>query len=144
MSLKLTLKPDELFVVNGCVMRNSNRRHTLIIENFADVIRGADLLSEETANTPVKQVYFLIQTALIEPTMREDLNPHIQKQLGKLFTVFGDEMREKILTAANHVSTFDYYKALASLRSVAKYEERLLNLKKTDGHLKETDPTLCS
>ena len=47
MALKLTLKPDERIVVNGCMMRNSSRRHVLTIESHADVVRGHDLLDED-------------------------------------------------------------------------------------------------
>lgn len=126
MALKLTLKPDERIIVNGCEMRNSSRRHVLTIESHADVIRGHDLLDAEGIVTPVRRVYFLIQTALTRADLRDDLVVPIQKQLAVLATVFGGGNVGQIFEAANFVSMGDYYKALSALRPVLRHEEMLL------------------
>ena len=36
--LKLTLRPRERVVVNGCVIRNGDRRQSLTVENRAEVV----------------------------------------------------------------------------------------------------------
>ena len=130
MSLKITLKPDETIVINGCIIKNSSRRHTMMVENFADIIRGADILKEDEANTPLKRVYFLIQTALLDKKLRDKVVPHIQKQLAELFNIFSSEVKNDIMKTANFVSASDYYKALSSLRSAIKYEAKLLEISK--------------
>ena len=53
MGLKLTLRPNEQIIVNGCAIRNTGRTHALHIESRADVIRGKDLLDPKEAVTPV-------------------------------------------------------------------------------------------
>jgi flagellar protein FlbT len=126
MPLKLTLKPGERIIVNGCAMRNSNRRHVLMIESQADVVRGHDLLEEGAAATPVAQAYFLIQTVLIRSDLRDQLVPEIQKRLAGLATVFGAENLSRVFKAANYVSCNDYYKALRALRPVMAHEAELL------------------
>jgi len=127
MPLKLTLKPDECVVINGCVVRNSNRRHVLTIESHnADVIRGKDLLNHEDAATPIKRVYFLIQTVLIKSELRDKLVPEIQSQLAVLATVFGPGHVRHVFEAANCVSQMDYYRALSELRPLLVREEMLL------------------
>lgn len=131
MALKLTLKPDERIIVNGCAMRNSGRRHVLTIESQADVIRGQDLLDPEGAATPVRRVYFLIQTALTRTDLRDDLLTPIQKQLAVLATVFGGSNVALIFEVANFVSIGDYYKALRSLRPVMRHEEEVFQRLKT-------------
>lgn len=125
MALKLTLKPDERIVVNGCMMRNSSRRHVLTIESQADVVRGHDLLDADAPVTPVTRVYYLIQTALIQRAVREDLLPVIQNQLADLAMVFGNPSLGHVFEAANFVSIGDYYKALRSLRPVIAHEAEL-------------------
>jgi flagellar protein FlbT len=125
MALKLTLKPDERIIVNGCAIRNSGRRHMLTIESQADVIRGQDLLDPEGVATPVRLVYFLIQTALTRADLRDDLVTPIQKQLAELATVFGGGNLALVFEAANFVSIGDYYKALRALRPVMRHEEDL-------------------
>lgn len=127
MALKLTLKPDERIIVNGCAMRNSGRRHVLTIESQADVIRGQDLLDPEGAATPVRRVYFLIQTALTRADLRDDLLAPIQKQLAVLATVFAGGSIGQIFEAANFVSIGDYYKALRALRPVMRHEEEIFD-----------------
>lgn len=126
MALKLTLKPDECIVVNGCMMRNSSRRHVLTIESHADVVRGHDLLDEGANATPVTKAYFLIQTALIHRTVRVDLLPLIQEQLAALATTFGNPSLGHVFEAANYVSSGDFYKAMRALRPVIAHEAELL------------------
>ncbi|ETX28900.1 flagellar biosynthesis repressor FlbT [Roseivivax isoporae] len=126
MPLSLTLRPNERLVVNGCAIRNSNRRHTILIESRADVVRSSDLLEESSANTPVTRVYFKIQTALIYAKMRDDLVPLIQRGLAELATVFGGASLSAIFEAANYVSQANYYMALAELRPVIEHEAKLL------------------
>ncbi|KAA9009962.1 flagellar biosynthesis repressor FlbT [Histidinibacterium aquaticum] len=125
MALKLTLKPQERIVVNGCVMRNSSRRHVMVIETHGDIIRGHDLLEEGDAATPVAQVYFLIQTALTRADLRKKLVPAIQVKLAELVPVFGAERRGNVFEAANYVSASDYYKALRALRPLMKREQEI-------------------
>lgn len=128
MGLKLTLKPNEKIIINGCVIRNSDRRQTLTIETQADVIRGVDLLDETEAATPTKEIYFLVQTAMLRPELRDDLTPVIQKRLGKLVPVFNVEVGGHLIEAANHVSARNYYHALKSIKPVIAYEAELLTL----------------
>lgn len=128
MPLKLTLRPDERIVVNGCMMRNSSRRHVLTIESHADVVRGHDLLDEDTPATPVTRAYFLIQTALIQKQLRDELQPLIHDHLAALATTFGHPSLGHVFKAANYVSVRDYYKALRELRPVIEHEAKLFDM----------------
>lgn len=128
MGLRITLKPNERIVVNGCVIRNSDRRQMLTVENRADVIREADLLDEREARTPVKESYFFVQSAFLDPTVRDKLIPIVQKKLAQLVPVFHDEISGYIVEAANHVSARNFYQALRTLRPVILYEERLYEM----------------
>ncbi|MWD28480.1 flagellum biosynthesis protein FlbT [Aquicoccus sp. SCR17] len=127
MALKLTLKPYERFIVNGCAMRNSGRRHTIVVEERADVVRGKDLLEADAAVTPVNKAYYLVQTALIRADLRDKLVPVIQHHLAELATVFGPPHVSAIFEAANSVSQSDFYKALRALRPVRLYEHELMH-----------------
>jgi flagellar protein FlbT len=130
LALRLTLKPNEKIVINGCVIRNDDRRQLLTIENHADIVRGVDLLDEDEAGSPVKTVYYFIQTALLNPKVRDDLVPVIQKDLAALVPIFHEEIGGHIFEAASHVSCADFYKAMRALRPLIKYEARLLDMLK--------------
>jgi flagellar protein FlbT len=124
-------------------MRNSGRRHVIMIESHADVVRGQDLLDESDAATPVGKAYYLIQTVLIRADLRDKLVPLVQQDLAALATVFGGENLMRIFEAANYVSQMDYYKALRALRPVIKHEARLLSGTATEqapGTAQETRP----
>ena len=129
MPLHLTLKPYERIIVNGCLMRNAGRKTTLTVESRADIVRGDDLLSSKAAGTPVNKVYYFIQTALIQPELREKLVPQIQHQLAALATVFAAPNIHHVFEAANFVSLGDYYKALRCMVPLMEREAELLGVR---------------
>lgn len=131
MALKLRLKPCERVVINGCVVQNENRRYTLTISNFAQIIRGSDILQEEDAVTPVRRAYFLIQSMLLDPTVAASGSGAVAEMMAQLYTTFTrPDIQDRIAGAMGHVGERDYYKALSALRPVMEYEGTLLSAAK--------------
>jgi flagellar protein FlbT len=128
MALTLTLKPGEFLIVNGCVIRNTQKRQTLRIENRADIIRGNDILKEAEADTPTKRVVYMIQQALVCFEMRDKLDKKILADLAQLACLFNSRIRDTVCEAANHVSHSDYYRAYVALKPVLEHETRLFDL----------------
>ncbi|WP_207477334.1 flagellar biosynthesis repressor FlbT [Arenibaculum pallidiluteum] len=127
MALKLRLRPHERVVINGCVVQNAGRRYTLTIGNFAQIIRGCDLLQEDEADTPIRRAYFVIQSMLLDPKSVEQYGEVIAGMMAKLYVALPKAAhQEQILRAMDHVGERDYYKALACLRPVMAYEETVL------------------
>lgn len=127
MALKLRLKPCERVVINGCVVQNENRRYTLTISNFAQIIRGSDILQEEDAVTPVRRAYFLIQSMLLDPTVAAG-GGAAAEMMAQLYTTFTrPDIQDRIARAMGHIGERDYYKALSALRPVMEYEGTLLS-----------------
>ena len=71
MPLKLKLAAHERLIVNGAVMVNGGCRTTLVIGNFAHIMREKDVLQERDANTPTKRLYLILQTMLMQPPPSE-------------------------------------------------------------------------
>jgi flagellar biosynthesis repressor protein FlbT len=127
MALKLRLKPNERVVINGCVVQNENRRYTLTVSNFAQIIRGSDILDEDEADTPARRAYFVIQGMLLDPMRADDRADVLTTMMAKLYAAFQrPDMRDRVMQAMHHVGEADYYKALACLRPVMAYEETIL------------------
>jgi flagellar protein FlbT len=127
MALKLRLKPNERVVINGCVVQNDNRRYTLTVSNFAQIIRGSDILDEEEADTPVRRAYFVIQGMLLDPSLAKEREEVLTTMMAKLYAAFTrPDMRDRVMEAMHQVGAADYYKALACLRPVMAYEETIL------------------
>ncbi|NUB28724.1 flagellar biosynthesis repressor FlbT [Azospirillum brasilense] len=142
MALKLRLKPCERVVINGCVVQNENRRYTLTVSNFAQIIRGSDIMQEDEADTPVRRAYFVIQSMLLDPQAAEQYGSVVAGMMAKLYTAFmHPEMQDRIMQAMRNVSDRDYYKALACLRPVMTYEDGLLNAQRSPRD--ERTPETC-
>lgn len=126
MALKLNLKPGEKIVINGAVIVNGDRKASLAVKNFANILRETDVMQEEEANTPTRRAYFAAQLMLLDPVNRTDYEANFRRFMNDLLGAFTNE--EILLTlrqALAHHDEQDYYKILAALRKVIKYEEIL-------------------
>jgi flagellar protein FlbT len=67
MALKITLKPHEKMILSGAVIANgSNAGCQLVIENKVPILREKDILGENDADTPCRNLYFIIQLMYID------------------------------------------------------------------------------
>ena len=58
MPLRVELKPFERIVIGETVIINSGTRTSFLIDGEAPILREKDTVTAETANTPVKRLYF--------------------------------------------------------------------------------------
>ena len=61
MPLRVELKPFERIVIGETVLINSGTRTSFLIDGEAPILREKDTVTAETANTPVKRLYFCLQ-----------------------------------------------------------------------------------
>jgi flagellar biosynthesis repressor protein FlbT len=122
MPLKLTMGQGERVVINGAVITNVDRRTVISVDNQAEILRGKDIMQMEDADTPAKEIYFLIQNGIIAPEVREATLPHIQEKMASLIKSkdLGSHDCGCIMEAANFLSTNNYYKALKRIQSIIK------------------------
>ncbi len=127
MALKITLKPHEKMIMGGAVIANGNNAAChLIIENRVPILREKDILSEEEANSPSRQLYFIIQLMYID---EENLDLH-QKKYWKL-------VKELVKAAPSTVGHIDqiseyivggkYYQALKLANNLIDYEQEVIS-----------------
>lgn len=129
MPLKLKLSANERLVVNGAVLVNGAYRTTLIVRNYAHIMRERDVLQGKDANTPTKRVYFLIQAMLMQPPPSAELMETYRIAHGQLLDAFvKQEDHELLHDVARLVCACDYYKALIRLHPLIAYEAELLNI----------------
>lgn len=117
MGLRIRLRPHERIVVNGCVVTNGDRRNTVTISSFGQVLRGKYILQEDEATTPVRKLYYAIQSALIDQGLTEESMPMINQKGASAFVASNtDEERAILLTAMEWTHQGDLYRALTELR----------------------------
>jgi flagellar biosynthesis repressor protein FlbT len=124
MPLRVELKPFERIVIGETVIINSGTRTSFLIDGEAPILREKDTVTAETANTPVKRLYFCVQMMYL----KNDIPRYRTAYLG-----FIKDLREAlpgsrdvIDAVNNHVSGGALYKALKELRKLMKVEEGLL------------------
>jgi flagellar protein FlbT len=122
MPLRVELKPFERIVIGETVIINSGTRTSFLIDGEAPILREKDTVTAETANTPVKRLYFCVQMMYL----KNDIPRYRNAYLG-----FIDDLRQAIpgsrdTIANNHVSAGALYKALKEIRKLMKVEEGLL------------------
>lgn len=124
MSLKLSLKPGEKFVLNGAVLKNGDRRVSLMIENHAKLLRERDIMQAEDANTPVKRIYFPIMMLYLDSEQSEGHYEEFVTRMSEFMNAITD--REALATCvaiSRDVLQGQYYKALIKCRQLFDFEQ---------------------
>lgn len=127
MPLRITLKPDERIIVNGCILKNGPRRHVLEIENRADVLRGDEMLDAASATTPTRRIAYHVQIALVSVQHREQYVPGIETDLDALSVALPRYSRD-IQTAKALVGEGNFYAAFRALSEVMAHEDKLFSM----------------
>ncbi|MFM8747616.1 MAG: flagellar biosynthesis repressor FlbT [Aestuariivirga sp.] len=111
------LKRGEKLYVNGAVLR-VDRRTSLEFLNDVTFLLENHVMQAEEATTPVKQLYFVVQTMLMDPAnagMTAELYKHLSFRVQQ---DTGDEaVKSAIDIADKKVSDGRYFDALKHLRS---------------------------
>ncbi len=129
MPLKLKLAAHERLIVNGAVMVNGGCRTTLVIRNFAHIMREKDVLQEEDANTPTRRLYFILQAMLMQPPPPEPLIASYRLAHTQLTGAYERPENLAILAEVDRmVGIGDFYKAMMKLHPLIDYEAQLLNV----------------
>ncbi|MBB5054290.1 flagellar biosynthesis repressor FlbT [Afipia massiliensis] len=125
MPLRVELKPFERIVIGQSVITNSEHRATFLIDGDTPILREKDILTAETANTPVKRIYLCVQQMYLE----DDIPKYQELYLGFVRDMLEavPSSREHIEAASNHILNGDLYKALREIRKLMKREEELLS-----------------
>lgn len=127
MGLRLTLKPGERVILNGCIVRNAGRgRMDLEVENRSDVLRAEEIIGEDEARHPVRAVAHAIQKALASRERREELVPHILCSLDRIEAALDPVVGPALGAVRESLGCGDYYAALRRLAPVLDREKRLL------------------
>lgn len=123
MPLKLSLKPGEAVIVNGAVLRNGDRRGTMLLANQARVLREKDILRPEEISTHAERAYFAIMQLYLMGEHDGVVYDQVASALADaLESVDTDEMRETILDMSRACAAGQTYQALSLCRRLMKHQ----------------------
>ncbi len=124
MPLRVELKPGERIIIGQSVITNSDTRTAFLIDGDAPIMREKDILTAETATTPVKRVYLCVQMMYLE----NDIPAYQELYLGFIKELIEavPSFRETIEDVSKLSLSGALYKALKELRPLIKREEEFL------------------
>lgn len=124
MALRIELKPYERIIIGESLITNSDQRARFIIEGNAPILREKDILTAETANTPVKRIYLCVQMMYLENDIAK--YQELYFDFVKDLLAAAPSYRKQIESASNHILSGSFYKALKDIKRLMNREATLL------------------
>ena len=124
MALKIELKPFERIIIGESLLTNSDQRTRFLIEGSAPILREKDILTAETANTPVKRIYLCVQMMYLEKDIAK--YQALYFEFVKDLLTAAPSFKKQIETASNHILSGSFYKALKDIKKLIDREDKML------------------
>ncbi|WP_036767171.1 flagellar biosynthesis repressor FlbT [Parvularcula oceani] len=124
--LTLTLRPNERFLVGGCLVQNGPRRSAItIVDDSVPVLRLSDALHPDEVTTPIRRAYYAAQLILAgEPVDRDAVRDQIEA-LARIFET--TPLAPKFQEAKAAAETGRYHSVLMTLRPLFAVEDEMLS-----------------
>lgn len=130
--MQIHLKKGEKLYVNGAVIRADHRCSLEFLNNVTFLLEN-HVMQAEKAETPFKQVYFVVQTMLIDPDnaqITRELYWHLSACLGN--TLENPKLIKGLADSDLCIKSQRYFDALKILRGLFDTESKLLSAKPKD------------
>ena len=126
-TLRISLKSGERIFVNGAVLR-VDRKVAIEFLNDVTFLLENHVLQPEQATTPLRQLYFIAQMALINPEGAEQSIAMFRKSVIMLLSCFkNDEVLAELKRVDALVTQGRVFEALKAIRGLYPIEDRILN-----------------
>jgi flagellar protein FlbT len=117
-ALKITLKPGEKIYVNGAVIR-AERKTTFEFLNDVNFLLESHVLQVDEANTPLRQLYFIVQIMLMNPSGLDQAREVFRKSLSMLLAGFeSPEICSRLKQIDQLVCEGQVFEALRAIRAL--------------------------
>ena len=124
MALKIELKPFERIIIGESLITNSEQRTRFLIEGNAPILREKDILTAETADTPMKRIYLCVQMMYLENDIPKYQELYFNFVKDVITSV--PSFKKPIEAASNHILSGAFYKALKDIKKLMAREKDLL------------------
>ncbi len=125
MPLKISLKPNEKIFIGGAVVQNGDSHAEISVLSDVPLLREKDILTEETADSHCKKIYFCVQLMYMDTA---NLAAYQQSYLQLIEELFSAAPSTLPLVAEinNGLACGRYYQALKSAKKLVEYEQELI------------------
>jgi len=123
--MRITLRAGERIYINGAVLR-ADRKLTFELLNNAHFLLENHILQAEDAITPLRQLYFALQTLLIEPTSNTARDAYVRISAATRETFLTTDVVVGLRLVSRLVEVGRIFEALKTLRSLFAVEATIL------------------
>lgn len=124
MPLKLSLKPKEAVVVNGAVLRNGDRRGTILLQNQARVLRQKDVLQPDATQSQEQHLYFAVMQMYLTGHTEGQLYDQTVTAIAAVMDQTDDQtQRDLLIDISTACAAAETYQALSLCRKLLKAAE---------------------
>jgi flagellar protein FlbT len=124
--IQINLRPKERIYINGAVVR-VDRRVTLELMNDVTFLLESHVLQPEQTTTTLRQLYFVIQSMLMEPANAQRATEIFAEMHRATLASFTNEtVVTGLRTAGGLVATGRIFDALRTLRALFPIEDEIL------------------
>jgi flagellar biosynthesis repressor protein FlbT len=124
--MKVSLRAGERIFINGAVLR-VDRKVSIEFLNDVTFLLEHHVMQPETATTPLRQLYFAVQTMAMDPSSLAMSRELFEKSHRLFMTAFSNaEILDGLAAVAKAVDDNRYYEALKTLRGLFGVEDAIL------------------
>lgn len=121
--MKISLRAGEKIYMNGAVF-SVDRRVSLQLLNDVTFLLEGHVMQARDATTPLRQVYFSIQTMIMDPAAAEEIVLSVWRMLGALVCAEKESASRARLESVNNLLRSDrWFEALREVREMYRAEE---------------------
>jgi flagellar protein FlbT len=125
-TLKISLKPNEKIYINGAVVR-VDRKVTIELMNDVQFLLESHVIQPEQASTPLRQLYFIVQVMLMNPSGASEARDMLRRSLPLLMASFDNpEICNALKQIDRMVGEDHIYEALKAIRALYPLERQAL------------------
>jgi flagellar protein FlbT len=124
--IQISLKPGERIFINGAVLR-VDRKVTLELLNDVTFLLESHVLQAADATTPLRQLYFIAQTMLMDPANADSTRMLFDGTHRLMMSVVENEdMLEGLKSVGDFITAGKIFDALKTIRGLYGIEQQVL------------------
>lgn len=124
--LKLHLKANERIYINGAVLRVDRKVAVELLNDVVFLLEG-HVMQQEDATTPLRQLYFVVQSMLIEPQAEALAMQIYEQQHQALISAFrNQDVLAGLITVRQNIERGKVFEALKRIRSLFVIEDEVM------------------
>ncbi|WP_051630252.1 flagellar biosynthesis repressor FlbT [Afifella pfennigii] len=125
--MHISLRPGQRIFVNGAVLR-VDRKVTLELLNDATFLLDNHVIQANETTTPLRQLYFVVQTMLIDPGSADSARDLFRQMHGPLCKAFNSrQIQAGLAEVADLVERGRSFEALRNIRALFPAETAVLS-----------------